>query len=205
MFSFLWAACLYKPDIFLDGYSNIHTFKIPPWKGHCQTSWRWWQFTGIKVMPYTLALAVIHVWIQKLRPGHLWGNDCFWNVIMLLSFMSKMIGTVENPFLSIRLNLIWFSLQIPLNEKRASLFCTVSLTGFVHKTFFHGYKERNEVWKKKKIIPKWHLYQTNSSQTAFIQENELSFLIPPQRLNFIFCVHWRDLDLNTSSIDVMFC
>lgn len=171
MFSFLWAACLYKPDIFLDGYSNIHTFKISPWKGHCQTSWRWRQFTGIKVMPYTLALAVIHVWIQKLRPGHLWGNDCFWNVIMLLSFMSKMIGTVENPFLSIRLNLIWFSLQIPLNEKRASLFCTVSLTGFVHKTFFHGYKERNEVWKKKKIIPKWHLYQTNSSQTAFIQEN----------------------------------
>lgn len=96
------------------------------------------------------SFAVIHVWIQKLRPGHLWGNDCFWNVIMLLSFMSKMIGTVENPFLSIRLNLIWFSLQIPLNEKRASLFCTVSLTGFVHKTFFHGYKERNEVWKKKK-------------------------------------------------------
>lgn len=151
------------------------------------------------------SFAVIHVWIQKLRLGHLWGNDCFWNVIMLLSFMSKMIGTVENPFLSIQSNLIWFSLQIPLNEKRASLFCTVSLTGFVHKTFFHGYKERNEVWKKKKIIPKWHLYQTNSSQTAFIQENELSFLIPPQRLNFIFCVHWRDLDLNTSSIDVMFC
>lgn len=100
------------------------------------------------------SFAVIHVWIQKLRPGHLWGNDCFWNVIMLLSFtVSKMIGTVENPFLSIELNLIWFSLQIPLNEKRASLFCIVSLTGFVHETFFILTRKEMKL-EKKKIISK---------------------------------------------------
>lgn len=189
MFSFLWAACLYKPDIFLDGYSNIHTFKISPWKGHCQTSWRWWQFTGIKVMPYTLALAVIHVWIQKLRPGHLWGNDCFWNVIMLLSFMSKMIGTVENPFLSIWLNLIWFSLQIPLNEKRASLFCTVSLTGFVHKTFFHGYKERNEVWKKKIISKMTFISDKFFPDSIHSREwTVISYSPTRDRISFFVCI-----------------